>query len=123
MKITDYTVEQRQALMDLLVLGMYADRKLTSSEDACVQKLLDSLQFSSDTERDRFSDAAFTRTSRHTGSAAEISAYVNELAKQFPSPDVRKTVYERLNELLTSDGRITTEESQLLAALRTAFGL
>ena len=123
MKITDFTTEQKQALMDLLVLGMYADRNLASAEDACVQRLLASLEFPSDFERDTFSDAAFTRTSRHTGSPEAVRAYVNELASQFSTRDVRQTVYDRLNDLLTSDGRVTTEESQLLSAVRTAFQL
>ncbi len=123
MNITDFTSEQRQAVMDLLILGMYADRNLASAEDACVQKLLNSFQFPSDFERDKFSDAAFTRTSRHTGSPDAIKSYVNELAKRFPNRDVRQTVYNRLNELLTSDGRTTTEESQLLCAVKAAFQL
>lgn len=123
MNLADFTPEQKQALLDLLILGMYADRNLASCEDACVQNLLGSFQFSSDSERDRFSDAAFTRTSRHTTSPDALRAYVNDLAGRFTTPDTRRTVYERLNNLLTSDGRVTTEESQLLIALRRAFAL
>ncbi len=123
MKQTDLTTDQKRALMDLLVLGMYADRNLASAEDACVQRLLESFQFASSSERDNFSDAAFTRTSKHTDSPDAVRAYVAELAKQFSTPELRQAVYDRLNELLTSDGRVTAEESQLLSALKTAFGL
>jgi hypothetical protein len=123
MKITDFTAEQKQAVMDLLILGMYADRNLASAKDACVQKLLDSFQFQTGFERDQFSDAAFTRTTRHTGSPDAVRAYVNDLAKRFPNPELRQTVYNRLNELLTIDGRVTTEESQLLSAVKAAFQL
>ena len=123
MRITDFSAEQRQAVMDLLILGMYADRNLASAEDACVQKLLDSFQFTTDFERDKFSDAAFTRTSRHTDSPEAVRTYVSELAKRFTETEMRQTVYNRLNELLTSDGKTTAEESQLLCAVRTAFQL
>ena len=123
MKITEFTPEQKQAVMDLLVLGMYADRNLATAEDVVVQKLLDSFHFASDFERDRFSDAAFTRTTRHAESPEAVRAYVSELARHFPTSDLRQTVYKRLNELLTSDGRVTTEECQLLSALKTAFQL
>ena len=68
MNLADFTAGQRQALMDLLVLGMYADRNLASAEDVCVQRLLASFNFQSDSERDAFSDAAFTRASRHSNS-------------------------------------------------------
>ena len=123
MKLADFTNEQKQALLDLLILGMYADRNLASAEDACVQNLLASFQFPSDFQRDNFSDAAFTRTSRHTSSPDAVRAYVADLAKRFPTPEIRRTVYDRLNSLLTSDGRVTTEESQLLTAIRAAFSL
>ena len=123
MNLADFTTDQRQALMDLLVLGMYADRNLASAEDACVQRLLASFNFLSDSERDAFSDAAFTRASRHTGSLEAIRSYVRQLAPRFSTFEMRRGVYTSLNELLTSDGRVTTEESQLLAAVKTAFDL
>jgi len=123
MKTTELTAEQRQRLMDLLILGMYADRKLASAEDACVQRLLASFHFASDFERDSFADAAFTRTTRHIGSPEAVRSYVDELAARFSATELRQNVYDRLNELLTSDGRVTTEESQLLAAVKTAFRL
>jgi uncharacterized tellurite resistance protein B-like protein len=41
MKIKGFNETQSQALMDLLVLGMYADHNLDSAEDACMQRLLD----------------------------------------------------------------------------------
>lgn len=109
--------------MDLLVMGMYADHNLASAEDACAQRLLDSLQFPSAYERDNFSDAAFTRVSRHTGSRESIQAYVTQLAANFPTPELRRDVYDKLDDLLTSDGRVTTEESQLLSAVKGAFQL
>jgi len=123
MNLVEFTNDQRQALMDLLVLGMYADRNLASAEDACVQKLLASFNFLSDSERDAFSDAAFTRASRHTGSPEAIRDYVKDLAPRFTTFEMRRGVYTKLNDLLTSDGRVTTEESQLLAAVKTAFNL
>ncbi len=123
MTITDLSTAQKQAMLDLLILGMYADRNLASAEELCVQKLLGSLKFSSDFERDSFSDAAFTRVSRHTGSPEAVQAYANDIAAGFPALDQRQFVYGKLSELLTSDGRVTAEENQLLSAVKKAFQL
>jgi len=123
MKISEFTDKQKQALMDLLVMGMYADHNLASPEDACAQRLLDSMQFPSAYERDNFSDAAFTRVSQHTGSQEAIQAHITRLAADFPTPELRREVYDKLQDLLTSDGRVTTEESQLLSAVKAAFRL
>ena len=109
--------------MDLLVVGMYADHNLASAEDACVEKLLDNLGFPSDYERQQFSDAAFARASRHTSSAEAIRAYVTQLAANFQTKELRRSVYDTLDGLLTSDGRVTSEESQLLSIVKDAFQL
>src|SRR5690349_4514212 len=117
MKIKGFTDIQSQALMDLLILGMYADHNLASAEEACVQRLLDRFEFQSDYDRQRFSDAAFTRVSRNTGSLETIRANAIELAKNFTAADTRRSAFDMLDDLLTSDGHVTSEESKLLAVV------
>ncbi len=123
MNLAEFTQEQKQALLDLLIVGMYADHNLASAEDQRVEQLLDAFKFPSDYERDRFSDAAFTRARRQSGSAEAIRAYVGQVAGHFPTREIRKRAYDILDDLLTIDGRVTSEESKLLAATREAFQL
>lgn len=123
MKIKGFTDIQSQALMDLLVLGMYADHNLASAEDACVQRFLDRFLFQSDYDRQMFSDAAFARVSRHTGSLEQMRAYGTQLAQNFAAADARRSAYDMLDDVLTSDGRVTSEESKLLAVVKEAFQL
>ena len=80
MNITGFSQEQKQALFDSLIVGMYADHNLVSAEDDRIQKVLDAFQFQSDYERQAFSDAAFTRASRQAGSPEAIRAYVTQIA-------------------------------------------
>jgi len=107
----------------LLIIGMYADHNLASAEDARVEQLLDTFQFASEYERDKFSDAAFTRASRQSGSPEAIRAYVGQVASHFPTREVRQRAYDILDGLLTSDGRVTSEESKLLSATKEIFQL
>jgi uncharacterized tellurite resistance protein B-like protein len=123
MNITGFTPEQKQALVDLLIVGMYADHNLASAEDERIQKALDTFQFQSDYERQTFSDAAFARASRQTGSPEAIRAYVTQLASHFQTQDVRRRAYDILNDLLTSDSHVSSEESQLLSVTREVFQL
>ncbi|SPE60545.1 hypothetical protein SBV1_460004 [Verrucomicrobia bacterium] len=123
MNVTGFTAEQKQALLDLLIIGMYADHNLASAEDARVEQLLDTFQFASEYERDKFSDAAFTRASRQSGSPEAIRAYVGQVASHFPTREVRQRAYDILDGLLTSDGRVTSEESKLLSATKEIFQL
>src|SRR6187397_1357150 len=121
MNITGFTEEQKQALLDLLIVGMYADHNLASAEDKLVGQLLDAINFPSDYERQKFSDAAFTRVSRQSGSPEAIRSCVSQLADHFPKSQIRKRAYDILDDLLTSDGRISSEESKLLSTMREFF--
>ena len=109
--------------MDLLVLGMYADRNLSSAEDKRLQKMLDQFGFESDYERQSFSDAAFTRVTHHTGSADAATAYVQKLAAELSSPGSRRRAYDALADLLGSDGSVSAEEQKLLDRVKSAFGI
>jgi uncharacterized tellurite resistance protein B-like protein len=123
MNVTGFTQEQKQALLDLLIIGMYADHKLDSAEDERIEQLLGTFKFESDYERDRFSDAAFTRASRQSGSPEAIRAYVSQIATHFPTRQVRQEAYDILEDLITSDGSISAEESKLLSAAKEVFEL
>ncbi len=123
MNLKGFTQEQKQALLDLLIVGIYADHNLASAEDDRIEQVLDAFQFKTEYDRQKFSDAAFTRARGQSGWPEAIRAYVTELAGHFPKTDMRRRVYEILDDLLTSDGRVTSEESQLLSATREVFQL
>ena len=59
MNINEFTDQQKQAVVDLLVLGMYADGNLDLIEDEKARRVLDSIQFKSDSARQYFLDASF----------------------------------------------------------------
>lgn len=123
MNVNDFNQDQKQALLDLLLLGMYADHNLSSSEDARVEQLLGTFKFSSDYERDQFSDAAFTRARQKSDSPEVMRAYVGELSKHFSNNKLRQEAYDILDDLLTSDGRVSSEESKLLSTVKDVFKL
>ncbi len=123
MNLTGFNQDQKQALLDLLIIGMYADHNLSSTEDARVEQVLDTFQFSSDYERTQFSDAAYTRARKQSGSPEAIRDYVGQIAGHFPTREICQRAYDILDDLLTSDGKVTSEESKLLAATKNAFQL
>ena len=123
MNLTGFSQEQKQALLDLLIIGMYADHNLASSEDSRIDQVLDAFSFPSDYERDKFSDAAFTRARNHSGSPETIRGYLKEIAHHFSTTDSRRRAYDILDDLLTSDGKLDSEESKLLGATKEVFQL
>ena len=123
MNLTGFNDEQKQTLLDLLVIGMYADGNLADAEDAEIKLVLDAMKFSSDSARDQFLDASFTRVRQHLGSPPATRAFVADIARHFPTPDLRQKAYDDLEELLSSDTKVVDKESQLLAIVKEEFKL
>src|ERR1017187_1591210 len=117
MDLTGFTDQQKQALVDLLVLGMYADGNLDLIEDEKVRQVLDAIQFPSDSARQYFIDASFARARKHAGSPEATRNYVAEIAKSFPAPAMRRQVYNALEDSLTSDHKMADKECELLVVV------
>ena len=123
MDLTGFTDQQKQALVDLLVLGMYADGNLDLIEDEKARRVLDGIQFSSDSARQYFIDGSFARARKHGSSPESTRNYVAEIAKAFPTPAMRRQVYTVLEDSLTSDRRMADKECQLLVVISEEFKL
>jgi uncharacterized tellurite resistance protein B-like protein len=117
MSLTGFTDQQKQSLVDLLVLGMYADGNLDLIEDEKARQVLDSIQFSSDSARQYFIDASFARARKHSASAITTRSYVSEIAKSFLTPAMRRQVYDALKDSLLSDHQLAEKESELLVVV------
>jgi uncharacterized tellurite resistance protein B-like protein len=123
MNLTGFTDQQKQTLLDLLVIGMYADGNLADAEDAKIEAVLDTIKFPSEFERGQFVDASFTRARQNLGSPQSTRDFVADIAKHFPTPDIRRKAYDDLEELLSSDNKIVDKENQLLAIVKEEFKL
>ncbi len=121
MNISGFSEPQREAFLDLLVLGMYSDHKLTLAEDASVQSVLDGFRCESDYERNKYLDAATARVREKARTEDSARAYAVGLAQKFKSPEHQRTVYEMLERVLASDKAVSARESGLLSAVKEAF--
>ena len=121
MNLDGFSGEQRQALLDLMVLAMYADSNLTLAETSCVQRLLASMGFATDYDRQKQFDAAITRVRRRAGSAAANLPYADEMARCFTTPEERQQVSSLLGELMASDHQAAPAETRFMEQIRQRF--
>jgi len=118
MNLTDFTPSQRQALLDLLVLGMYADGHLAVAENEKLQQLLTTLGCETQFDRDQQLDAAVTRIRQHARSAEAVRAHVLQLAAGFATREERQQVCALLEGLMASDRQVTPSEGQFVSVVR-----
>jgi len=122
MNLTGFNDQQKQTLLDLLVIGMYANGNLADAKETKVESVLNTIKFPSDSARERFLDACFTRARQHLGSPQLTRDFVAEIASHFPTQDIRQKAYSDLEDLLSSDTD-AQKDSQLLAIVKEEFKL
>jgi len=118
-----FSDRQKRVLVDLLVLGMYADGNLDMIENERAKRVLDAVQFPSESERQYFLDASFARARKNTETAELTRQFIADIAKEFPTPALRRLVYNALEDSLTSDKQIAQQECELLSVLSREFDL
>lgn len=118
MNIENFSEPQQQALLDLVILAMYADGHLAKLEDGRVHLLLGSLGFTTKFERDQQYDAAVTRVSRHSLTAVAARGHAATLAALFTTREQRQRVQEILDEIVITDSHVSLEENNLLSVVR-----
>ena len=123
MNLSGFNDQQKQTLLDLLVIGMYADGNLADAEETKVEGVLATINFPSESARDRFIDASFTRARQHLGSPQATREFVADIAAHFPTEDIRRKAYSDLEELLATHNNVVEKESQLLAIVKEEFKL
>lgn len=121
MNLTDFNEAQRQALLDLTMLAMYADGNLVAAEGEHVDRLLTALGCATDYDRAKHYDASVSRISRHSTTTDAARAHAMQLGRQFTSPEQRRKVLDVLDDVVISDRNIAAKECGFLAVVREAL--
>jgi hypothetical protein len=121
MNIKEFSEPQQMALLDLAILGMYSDGHLASVEDARVQRLLATMGFDSEYDRNKQYDAAVSRVARHSRTVEAAEKHATTLAQSFTTREHRRGVHDVLADLLASDSKVAPQETNYLAVIGAAL--
>ena len=109
---------QREALLDLLVLTMFIDRHVASSESKLIRQEGKALSWEAPLPFEHFVDAAKQRARRVLDDVRATDSYLTDIARRLGSEEARSRAYHACVELVGIDGKQTEEELQLLERLR-----
>jgi hypothetical protein len=118
-----FTGPQCLALLDLLVLAMYADGHLALAEDARLKDLLSAMGWKTAHERNQQLDAAVTRVRQSSLTADTAAAHAARLAQSFTTQQQRRQVYDLLEDLMSRDRQVAPQENNFLSAVNKELGL
>src|SRR5688500_2704488 len=121
MELKNLNEEERNALLDALVLAMYADAHLARAEDARIGRILNAMGFTEKFECDREFDATVTRIRKYAGAATAAREVTANLAAALSKRGDRDAVIGALTELIGSDSKVAPEETRFLEIVKAAF--
>ena len=119
--LKDISEEQIEATIDVLLLTIYADKKVAFMEEAELEHMLNELPWIKDKEEkvDLYVKATTERIKELDN--AELRAMAEAAAKKLDEPQVRQKVYEMAVTLAGADMEVSAEEKEVLGWLAECF--
>jgi uncharacterized tellurite resistance protein B-like protein len=112
---------QREAIFDLLLLGMYADSSVKLAENEQVFALTEQLGWESYQDRSEYSETATSRVRAANETDAATSAFLLQLSGRLADDDVRKLALGLLAKLLEADHQATESEAAFYQKAQAVF--
>jgi hypothetical protein len=119
MSTDSLTQPQREALINILVLGMYSDGLLSLQEDEVLNKFLDSVGWESGTGRTLFLTNSITQVAA-INNDIDLGDHIERNAAAFDTAESRRKALDVLTGFLKVDG-LNEAEAPFLAKISQAF--
>ena len=102
---------QREAVIDLLLLAIYADNHISLDENQVLEDSIDSLGWNSGTGLSMYINDATTRVRNAQNDEASTNEFIDTIATRLDSQRSKDKALSLLVELFDSDGTSVAEES------------
>lgn len=123
MEISKLTLQQQAALLEILILAMYADGSLDLEEDARLNRVLTAMGVETEYDRDRVLDECITRLRQYSQNPQLARDHAVQLAQSFKDPEQCRGVYQLIEQQVNSDNSVVPNEHEFLSAMRAALKL
>ena len=111
---SNYDQKQREALIDLLLLGMFADGSLKVSDDRQLLSVIAEIGWESYQTPDLYFQSAIAKARDAADTEARTLARLKKINDGLASGDIRQQALDRLQQFLSLDGEPGLEESKFL---------
>lgn len=114
---------QREALIDLLVWTMFADRHVALPEQAFIAEQADGLPWDTTRPVELYIDKAVHRTRQVLGDEEGEAAYLDQIAARLADPELKRAALSACEELIGVDGDRAPAELAHLERVRVKLGV
>ncbi len=113
---------QREALVDLLVLGMYTDHLLSVAEGDLLAAKLGDLPWESGQALSIYLQVNMPKIRMAYENLPSRLQLLQSIRDRLPTPETRQDAYQKLQEFLAVDGMANAEQ-EFLTQVRTVLGI
>ena len=113
--------KQREALVDLLLLGMFADGSLKVSDDQKLLSVIEEIGWESYQTPDLYFQSAIAKARDAADTEPGTLARLKKIRDSLASDEIRQQAIERLEKFLSLDGRPGVEESKFLELAKASL--
>ncbi|NEQ52018.1 MAG: hypothetical protein F6K11_18075 [Leptolyngbya sp. SIO3F4] len=113
---------QREAMVDLCLLGMYSDSKLSIDEQDFLDEEFDKLSWESGISFGSYLQRVIPKVRTATDDAVQRESFLQDIVQRLGDDDFKQTAMDLLQELLAADGMVQTE-SKFMADVKKAMTL
>jgi hypothetical protein len=106
--------KQREALVDLLLLGMFADGSLKVSDDQKLRSVIEEIGWESYQTPDLYFQSAIAKARDAADTETGTRSRLKKINEGLASDDTRQLALERLERFLSLDNESALEESKFL---------
>jgi hypothetical protein len=119
--IQNMNQKQREALVDLLLLGMFADGSLKVSDDQKLLSVIEEIGWESYQTPDLYFQSAIAKARDAADTEPGTLARLKKIRDSLASDEIRQQAIERLEKFLSLDGRPGVEESKFLELAKASL--
>lgn len=120
---TTLTQPQREATLDLLLLGMYADCAIKLSENERIYDVLSPFGWESYQDPQEYSETATSRVRAASENDDATALFLAGISTRLADDDVKILALALLARVIESDDAATESEADFYQKAKTAFGV
>ena len=118
-----FSQQEREAIIDVILLSMYADNKLDLGEQDILHQHTGSLSWDSGTYVDIYVNQAIGVTRQGLATEEGTTRLIQSIADRLDSDDAKQRVMEICEKVLLADGVKTDDELSFQQELKRYVGL
>ncbi len=115
--------KQREALVDLLVMSLYADNLIRTEEEEKLREKLATLRWQSSKPLDYYLNEAITRVRDVRSSPEALDGFIAYASERLETKYAREKAWNWLQQLFFGDRQLSERENQLARQMQAALGI